>query len=131
MTNTTRRQNLAIAKTTLPLEEFFKVLIFGYEIELKNRFLRIGHEYGSKVATAMADMHRVDVAKDVVKESLLTAIEEMAVKAILRRPKISSLELSKSLKVTQRQTQRIMAALKEKAGLIRRGGHRFGEWYFA
>ena len=128
-------QKLDVAKTLLPLEEFFKVLIFGCEIELKNRFLRIGQEYGSKAATAIADMHRADVvkdvAKDVVKESTLTAIEEMAVKAILRKPKISSAELSKSLNVTQRQTQRIMAALKEKAGLKRRGGRRFGEWYFA
>ena len=31
-----------IEKTLLPLEEFFKVLLFGEEIELKNRFLRIG-----------------------------------------------------------------------------------------
>ena len=128
-------QKLDVAKTLLPLEEFFKVLIFGCEIELKNRFLRIGQEYGSKAATAIADMHRTDVVKDVVKnvvkESTLTAIEEMAVKAILRKPKISSAELSKSLNVTQRQTQRIMAALKEKAGPKRRGGRRFGEWYFA
>ena len=130
MTNTTRQLNLAIA-TTLPLEEFFKVLILGYDIELKNRFLRIGQEYGSKAATAIADMHRNDVVKDVVKESTLTAIEEMAAKAIIRKPKISSAELSESLNVTQRQTQRIMAALKEKAGLKRRGGRRFGEWYFA
>ena len=74
-------QKLDVAKTLLPLEEFFKVLIFGCEIELKNRFLRIGQEYGSKAATAIADMHRADVVKDVAKESTLTAIEEMAVKA--------------------------------------------------
>lgn len=41
-----------IEKTLLPLEEFFKVLLFGDEIELKNRLLRIGAEHGSSVATA-------------------------------------------------------------------------------
>ena len=86
---------------------------------------------GRKTATSIADMHRHDVVKDGVKETKLTAIEEKAIKVILRKPKISSVELSKSLKVTQRQTQRIMAALKKKAGLKRRGGRRFGEWYFA
>lgn len=123
-------RKLDVEKTVLPLEEFFKVLIFGYDIELKNRFLRVGQEYGSMAANAIADMHRADVVKDVVKETVLSAIEETAVKAILRNPKASSAELAKLLKVTQRQTQRIMAALKLKAGLMRRGGRRFGEWYF-
>jgi len=51
---------LNVEKTQLPLEEFFKVLIYGDEIELHNRFLRIGQEYGTATANAIADLHRHD-----------------------------------------------------------------------
>ena len=51
---------LRVEKTQLPLEEFFKVLIYGDEIELHNRFLRIGQEYGTTTAKAIADLHRHD-----------------------------------------------------------------------
>ena len=47
--NYTNRK-LDMDKTQLHLEEFFKVLIYGDEIELHNRFLRIGQEYGTKTA---------------------------------------------------------------------------------
>ena len=60
---------LNVEKTQLPLEEFFKVLLFDEEIELKNRFLRIGAEYGSSVAAATGKIHRRYVGvkpKDVV-----------------------------------------------------------------
>ena len=58
---------LGVEKTQLPLEEFFKVLIYGDEIELHNRFLRIGQEYGTTTAKAIADLHRHDdVVNDVV-----------------------------------------------------------------
>ena len=51
---------LNIEKTQEHLEEFFKVLIYGYEIELRNRFLKIGQEYGTPAAKAIADLHRHD-----------------------------------------------------------------------
>lgn len=57
---------LNVEKTTAYLEDFFKVLLFGDEIELKNRFLRIGFEYESSNAEKVADMHRrqkLDVGK--------------------------------------------------------------------
>lgn len=58
---------LNVEKTQLPLEEFFKVLIYGDEIELHNRFLRIGQEYGTTTAKAIADLHRHDdVVNDVI-----------------------------------------------------------------
>lgn len=49
---------LNVEKTTEYLEDFFKVLLLGEEIELKNRFLRIGFEYGSKGALAVSGLHR-------------------------------------------------------------------------
>ena len=148
-------QKLNVDKTRLPLEEFFKVLIYGDEIELHNRFLRIGQEYGSPTAKAIADLHRHD---DVVNEPYgginrrndgindginpsddgindgikytLTETEENAVKAILRDSHITATVLSGVLSVKKRQAERIIASLKKKAGLKRRGARKNGEWYF-
>lgn len=53
-------QKLNVDKTRLPLEEFFKVLLYGDEIELHNRYLKIGQEYGTPTAKAIADLHRRD-----------------------------------------------------------------------
>lgn len=152
-------QKLNVDKTRLPLEEFFKVLIYGDEIELHNRFLRIGQEYGSPTAKAIADLHRHDdVVNDVVNKPdvginrrndgindginpsddgindgikyTLTETEGKAVKAILRDSHITATILSGVLSVKKRQAERILASLKKKAGLKRRGARKNGEWYF-
>ena len=129
-------RKLDVEKTQLPLEEFFKVLIYGDEIELKNRFLRIGAEYGTNQGESIKDFHRLgkmptkqnDVIKDVIK---LSASEEKAIKLILRTPRISAAKIASDLGVKPRQAQRIIASLKAKAGLKRRGARKNGEWYFA
>lgn len=141
---------LDVDKTQLPLEEFFKVLIYGDEIELHNRFLRIGQEYGTAAAKAVSDLHRHDdgannrnvVVNDGVKgcnvvvnvvangEMTLAATEERAVKALLRNPRLTASMLAVSLETSPRQAQRILASLKKKVGLKRRGADKNGEWYF-
>lgn len=141
---------LGVEKTQLPLEEFFKVLIYGDEIELHNRFLRIGQEYGTTTAKAIADLHRHDdVVNDVVNKPdvgtnhgdgvindvingviKFTEKEEIAVKAFIRDPRLSAARLADLIGVKQRQAQRIIASLKNKAGLKRRGARKNGEWYF-
>ena len=133
---------LNVEKTQLPLEEFFKVLLFGEEIELKNRFLRIGADYGSLVAAATGKLHRRDVGvkqKDVVVSPVdiavnvavkLTRNEDVAVHEILRDGKLTAAKLAGKLSITPRQAQRILASLKKKAGLKRRGSDKAGEWYF-
>ena len=150
---------LGVEKTQLPLEEFFKVLLYGDEIELHNRFLKIGQEYGTPAAKAIADLHRhddvvndgvnnpgvginvgikchndgvndgVNLGHDGVKYTL-TEAEEKAVKAILRDSHITAIVLSGILSVKKRQAERIIASLKKKAGLKRRGADKNGEWYF-
>ena len=125
---------LQVEKTQLPLEEFFKVLLFGYELELKNRFLRVGQEYGTKPAEAITGLHRQDDgvndgANDGAK-SVLNPTEEKAIKAILRNSRLKASELAKALGVKQRQAERVIASLKRKAGLKRRGADKNGEWYF-
>ena len=152
---------LGVEKTQLPLEEFFKVLLYGDEIELHNRFLKIGQEYGTPTAKAIADLHRHDdvvnvgvkrhndginvgitrgddVVSDVIKRHddvindviKLSEKEEIAVKALVRDPRLSAAKLADLLGVKQRQAQRVIASLKKKAGLKRRGARKNGEWYF-
>lgn len=144
---------LQIEKTQLPLEEFFKVLLFGCEIELKNRYLRVGCEYGSQHAEEIKDLHRRNDDTNVVTKSSnvvikpsdvvinnvvkradviikFTPIEEKAINILLRNPKISASQLGDQLGVVLRQAQRVMDSLKKKAGLKRRGARKNGEWYF-
>lgn len=63
-------------------------------------------------------------------KSALNGTEEKAVKAILRNSRINALELAAELGVKKRQAERVIAALKSKAGLKRRGADKNGEWYF-
>ena len=132
-------RKLDVDKTLLPLEEFFKVLIYGDEIELRNRFLRIGCEYGTRQAEAVDALHHPDDgandgANDGVNDGVKTVLnptEEKAVKAILRNSRLKAAELAKALGMKQRQAERVIASLKNKAGLKRRGADKNGEWYFA
>lgn len=130
---------LQIERTQLPLEEFFKVLLFGCEIELKNRYLRIGQEYGTRTAEVVTGLHRADVSiNDVINRSddvindviKFNATEEAAIKAILHDSRLSAGRLADIIDVKQRQAQRIIDSLKKKAGLKRRGARKNGEWYF-
>ena len=143
-------QKLNVDKTRLPLEEFFKVLLYGDEIELHNRFLMFVQEYGSPAAKAIADLHRHDdgvndvinkpdvgishgddVINDVINGVIkFTEKEERAVKALIRDPRLSAAKLADLIGVKQRQAQRIIASLKKKVGLKRRGARKNGEWYF-
>ena len=136
-------RNLDVDKTQLPLEEFFKVLLYGYELELKNRYLRIGNEYGSPAAEAAKDLHRHDVVENsgdvginvginvgIKYNDVLSHTEEMAVKAILRDNRLTAKSLSVVLGVTLRQAERIMASLKKKANLRREGSRKNGHWVF-
>ena len=126
---------LQIEKTQLPLEEFFKVLLFGNEIELKNRYLRVGQEYGTKTAEAVTGLHRADVGINPLDVGINVGInfthsEESAIKIIRQNSKTTAAQLSGDLDVTLRQAERIIASLKKKAGLKRRGARKNGEWYF-
>ena len=156
---------LNVDKTQLPLEGFFKVLIYGDEIELHNRFLRIGQEYGTAAGEAATDLHRRDIGindginrtnvvvsdvinnpdvvvndgvkgRDVVVnvvangETALSVAEERAINGLLRNPRLTASALAVLLETSPRQAQRIIASLKRKVGLKRRGADKNGEWYF-
>ena len=134
---------LNVEKTQLPLEEFFKVLLFRHELELHNRYLRIGCEYGTKNSEAIGDLHRHDVGINVgittpdvginvgIKQTdVLTATEENCVKAILRNNRITAKELANDIGVTLRQAERLIASLKHKTNLRREGARKNGRWIF-
>ena len=137
---------LNVDKTQIPLEEFFKVLIFGYDIELRNRYLRIGYEHGSQYAEAVGNMHRDDVginvgikSSDVGLNSLksrlscdlrFTETEMQVADAIFENNKITARDLSSIANVTVRQIERIIASLKDKVGLRREGARKNGRWVF-
>lgn len=132
-------RRLDVEKTLTPLEEFFKVLVFGEEIELHSRYLKIGQEYGTPAANAMSNLHRrksADRRRDVginvgINVGIKTgSTEELAIKAILRNPRITASGLAKILSVTQRQAERVLATLKKTAGLRRQGARKNGEWRF-
>ncbi len=98
-----------------------------------------GLEYGTKDGDAIRGLHRRgkvtanqnDVVNDVVNGvAKLSASEEKAAKLILRDGHISAAKLASALGVKPRQGQRIIAALKSKANLKRRGADKNGEWYF-
>lgn len=119
---------------------FLLARIGGEEIELHNRFLKIGQEYGTSAAEAISGLHRHDVStndvvnvgvNDVVNDAVkLSEIETSAIKQILLDAHITAARLSQKLGVKPRQAQRIIASLKEKAGLKRRGADKNGSWYF-
>lgn len=132
-------QRLNVEKTQLPLEEFFKVLIYGDEIELRNRFLRVGQEYGTPAGEAVKDLHRRDDGiNDGIKRSddgindgiNFSAAEEKAIVLILRTPSMTAVELAEALGLKKRQGERIIASLKKKAGLVREGSRKSGIWRF-
>lgn len=60
----------------------------------------------------------------------LNVSEEKVAKLILRNSSITEAEIVNQLAKTFRQVARIIAALKQKAGLKRRGTDKVGEWYF-
>ena len=68
-----------------------------------------------------------DVINGVIK---FTEKEEFAVKAFIRDPKLSAMKLADLIGVKHRQAQRIIASLKEKAGLRREGARKNGRWVF-
>lgn len=114
------------------LEDFFRVLLFDESIELKNRYLRIGAGYGSSIANAMTkgEAGLVQQSRDVGINVGINGVEAAAMKLLRQNPKITAAQLGETLAVGKRQAERIVAALKRKAGLRRRGARKNGEWYF-
>lgn len=122
-------QQRGIEKTQLPLEEFFKVLIYGYDIELKSRHLKIGQEYGSPVSDAIKNLHRhgaVTVEKTV--EKPVENAQAIILSALEHFPTSTQKDLQAATGLSRRGVEWNIKSLKDR-GLIRRvGPSRGGHW---
>ena len=94
--------------------------------------MKIGQELGTPAGEAVKGLHRHDGVINVgINVGInFTPPEEVAIKAILQNPRITAPKLGDVLGMTSRQAERIIASLKKKAGLKRRGARKNGEWYF-
>ena len=86
--------------------------------------------FGTPTGEAVKDLHHQDVGINVGVKSVLNPTEEKAIKAILRDSRLKAADLAKVLGVSKRQAERVIASLKVKAGLKRRGADKNGVWYF-
>ena len=128
---------LNVAKTTAYLEDFFKVLLFGEEIELKNRFLRIGFEYGSSNAENVANLHRrkgghgmggnVGGSVGGNRLSSLPAQQQEVCRLMLKNPSITAAQIAELQKVRSNTIEKRIAVLRKKGAIVREGGTR-GVW---
>ena len=126
---------LGVDRTQVPLEEFFRVLLFDEQIELKNRFLRIGSEYGSAEAAATGKLHRQDVAvngatkgKEKSKEKGKGKSKEKILALLRRNPKLTTDGLRVETGLSRSGVEKNIRALKASGALRRIGGDKGGEW---
>jgi len=82
----------------------------------------------SRVAAMIDPNENVGVKSS--SDSGLSASEQKAAQLILRNSSVTEEEIANQLDVTIRQAQRIIASLRKKAGLKRRGSDKVGEWVF-
>ena len=82
----------------------------------------------SLIASSLSSKENVGVKSS--SESGLSASEQKAAMLILRNSSVTEEGIANQLGVTVRQAERIIASLKKKAGLNRRGSDKTGEWYF-
>ena len=114
------------------LERFFKNLLYGEELPLRNRELLIG-EYE---AASNADITDIDITDtnvgnvgNRVGNSPRAQETKEAILALLREnPRITQAEISKRQGITKRQVERIMSALRNEGVIRRVGSNRSGSW---
>lgn len=123
-----------VEKTILPLEEFFKVLVYGDSIELHNRFLRIGQEYGTVAVDKIAKLHRNKQRGSKTKKGDVTlnvplnvTLKERVLELVRANPGIKRKELSGRLNVTVRTISRILSDLSDR--IEHRGSKKTGGFY--
>ena len=107
---------MEISADTQFLQDFFKCLVFGAEIELKNRYLRIGFEYGSPAAKCLESAERTVKTRDRVFD-LIKADPSISISVISRRLEISRSAIAKHVET-----------LKATEGLSHQGPRKGGHW---
>ncbi len=127
---------LDVVKSTSYLEDFLKVLLYGDEIELKNRYLRIGFEEGSQAGAAIGKFHRklpnnVPNKLPNKKSDRSEGLSDSLVRTlsnIRTNPRLTADELSELLGITARMVRSNIRQLKDKKLIVRRGSNKTGYW---
>ena len=94
------------------------------------RFGRKADEKSEQSLVASSIIPNENVGVKSASDSGLSESEQNAAMLILRNSLVTEGEIANQLGVTMRQAERIIAALKRKAGLRRRGSDKIGEWLF-
>lgn len=136
---------LDVVKSTLYLEDFLKVLLYGYDIELKNRFLKIGFEYGSPGAKAVEGLHRHDRKLDIGDEKLDIGFKKLDIGALPAPTQANIKKLQKSfgavayfrrgdalkvLDLTPTAVSNLLAKMRAIGVIVAVAGHGKGAWRF-
>ena len=106
--------------TTFLQKRISEICSFGREADKKSE--------QSLVASTIIPKENVGVKS--LSPSDLSGSEQKAAMLILRNSAVTEESLANQLGVSVRQVERIISALKSKAGLRRRGSDKTGEWYF-
>ena len=118
-----------VEKTLLPLEEFFKVLLFDAQIELRNRFLHIDYNYGTPVADAIAPLHRTTRGGAINGAIKLTENAQRVQRMIEDNPGVNSVQLAKELKLGTSTIDRAIRLLKDAKMIEHRGSKKTGGFF--
>ncbi len=117
---------LDVVKTTVYLEEFLKVLLYGEEIELKNRYLRVGCEYDTRVGAAITGLHR-QLPNKFPNKLPNKKMEEILL-CLQKNPCVTADALAEILGISARTVRSHIKSLKEKGHIIRHGSNKTGYW---
>lgn len=109
------------------LERFFKNLLYGEELPLRNRELLIG-EYEDASNVDIADTNVGNVGNHVGNSPKAEETREAILTLLRENPRITQAEISKRQGITKRQVERIMSALRNDGVIRRVGSNRSGSW---
>ena len=110
-----------------------RVVLSGFLQKRASDIVRFGRKADRKVEQSLvaeAIFSSENVGVKSPGPSVLSSSEQRAAQLILRNSSVTAEELANQLGLTVRQVQRVISALKRKAGLQRRGSDKSGEWYF-
>ena len=94
------------------------------------RFGREADKKSEQSLVAESLIYSENVGVRSASDSGLSPSEQRAAMLILRNSSVTEAEIANQLGMTVRQVERIVASLKAKAGLQRRGTDKAGEWCF-
>ena len=117
-------KGLNISPTTKFVELFLRNVVLGEKNELRNRDMLVGASFPTSTGQGITS-----TIPESQFDTLNCTLEELAViKVIEENPKITQLEIAKSIKKSASTVKRITSDLVKKGIISRRNGRRNGWW---